>query len=201
MEHLFAKEINGVLIQPSPDEFRGVPNWWTHEPLLRKKGYMPIISPYEDKPGFNAVPLKWHIEKRSETRIEPRQFYEDVHEEDPETHEMVKTGTRMVMRDTEIRLEKSFIIVDEWKYEEIPVPPPEPEPPKQYSKLKLINACKQLEIWDSVKADIQAMGREDEFIAAQNLSGDYPGFDQLVAYFRAKYPTVDVDAILEQSLI
>ena len=201
MELNYAKEVEGVIVYPTDEEFRGIPNWRTHEMALRRRGYMPLAGTPEQRPGCVPIPKTWHKEERTETKIEPRQFYEDVYEEDPETHEMVKTGTRMVIRDTEVQLDKSFILVDEWDYEEIPVPPPAPEPPKQYSKLKLINACKELQIWDSVKADIQAMGKEDEFIAAQDLSSDYPGFDQLVAYFKGKYPSVDVDAILEQSLI
>ena len=193
----YAKIVHDALQYPTSPEFPGIPNWWTHDAALRRKGYMPLVGEAEPREGYRAVPATWHVVEQSETRTEPRQVL--VPDYDPETGE--KTGEHYEMRDVEVTYDTSYIQVDTWDYEEIPVPPPVPEPPKQYSKLKLINACKQLEIWDSVKADIQQLGKEDEFIAAQDLSSDYPGFGQIVAYFKDKYPSVDVDAVLEEAEI
>ena len=81
----------------------------------------------------------------------------------------------------------------------LPEPEPPPPPPKTYSKLKLINACKERDIWTQVKQEIESLGKTDEFIAAQELRSDYPGFDQIVAFFKDEFPSVDVDGILAEA--
>ena len=48
--------------------------------------------------------------------------------------------------------------------------------PIQYSKLKLINAAKAAGKWDDVKAAIQAMNLEDEWLACQFITSDYPAY-------------------------
>ena len=196
MSKVYAKDNAGTLQYPTASEFPGVPNWQTHDALLRRHGYMPLVGEAEPREGYNAVPATWHAVTQSETRIEPRQVL--VPDIDPETGE--KTGEHYEMQDTEVVYDTSYIQIDEWNYIEIPLPPPVVVV-HEYSKLKLINACKEAGIWESVKADIQAMGKEDEFIAAQELKDDYPGFEQVVQFFKDKYRDVDVDAILEQSLI
>jgi len=121
---MYAREIENQLIEPTAAEFAGVPNWQTNEPLLRKRGYLPVVGSAEPREGFVAKPSEWHTVEQSETRIEPRQFEEDVYEPDPETGEPVKTGTRMVMRDMEVEFDTSYIQIDDWIYEQIPTPEP-----------------------------------------------------------------------------
>ena len=48
--------------------------------------------------------------------------------------------------------------------------------PVKYSKLKLINAAKAAGKWDEVKAAIQAMNLEDEWLACQFITSDYPAY-------------------------
>lgn len=48
--------------------------------------------------------------------------------------------------------------------------------PVRYSKLKLINAAKAADKWDDVKAAIQAMNLEDEWLACQFITSDYPAY-------------------------
>ena len=48
--------------------------------------------------------------------------------------------------------------------------------PVKYSKLKLINAAKAAGKWDEVKAAIQAINLEDEWLACQFITSDYPAY-------------------------
>lgn len=48
--------------------------------------------------------------------------------------------------------------------------------PVKYSKLKLINAAKAAGKWADVKAAIQAMNLEDEWLACQFITSDYPAY-------------------------
>lgn len=48
--------------------------------------------------------------------------------------------------------------------------------PIKYSKLKLIIAAKAAGKWDDVKAAIQTMNLEDEWLACQFITSDYPAY-------------------------
>ncbi len=48
--------------------------------------------------------------------------------------------------------------------------------PVKYSKLKLINAAKAAGKWNDVKAAIKAMDLEDEWLACQFITSDYPAY-------------------------
>lgn len=48
--------------------------------------------------------------------------------------------------------------------------------PVKYSKLKLINAAKAAGKWDEVKTAIQTMNLEDEWLACQFITSDYPAY-------------------------
>ena len=48
--------------------------------------------------------------------------------------------------------------------------------PVKYSKLKLITAAKAAGKWDEVKAAIAAMNLEDEWLACQFITSDYPAY-------------------------
>lgn len=121
----WAKDNDGTLRYATAAEFKGIPNWQTHEPACRAKGYFPLIGEAEPREGYNAVPATWHIEQRSETHKEPRQVIVEDWETDPETGERRKTGEHTEMQEMDITLDKSFIQVDTWEY----TPIPEPEPP------------------------------------------------------------------------
>lgn len=118
----YARDNDDTLQYPTASEFPGVPNALTHDSLLRRHGYMPLVGETEPREGYNTVPATWHTVTQSETRVEPRQVL--VPDYDPETHE--KTGEHYEMQDTEVVYDTSYIQIDTWDY--IPIPPPEPEP-------------------------------------------------------------------------
>ena len=80
------------------------------------------------------------------------------------------------------------------------IPDPEPEP-TQYSKLKLIRACKDAGLWTQVKAQIEAADYWDEFVCAQELSTDDAGFMAFVATMRTALGDDTVNQILEASAL
>lgn len=55
----YAKDDNGVLGYPTDEEFRGVPNWQTHDRLLRMRGYLPLVGEADKRDGFAAWPKSW----------------------------------------------------------------------------------------------------------------------------------------------
>ena len=118
----YAKDNAGTLQYPTASEFPGVPNALTHDSLLRRHGYMPLVGEAEPHEGYNAIPATWHTVTQSETRTEPRQVL--VPDIDPETGE--KTGEHYEMQDKPVVYDTSYIQIDTWDY--IPIPPPEPEP-------------------------------------------------------------------------
>lgn len=131
----WAKIVNDTLIHPTTSEFKGVPNWQQHSVLLRKHGYMPqqeFDDPQPPEGDYTREPATWHIVEQSITRVEPRRedpvthepFMEDIYEEDPETHEMKKTGERQITKDVPVTYDTSYIQIDSYKY--TPVVPPEP---------------------------------------------------------------------------
>ena len=77
-------------------------------------------------------------------------------------------------------------------YEWIEPPAPEPQP-KRYSKLKIIRVLG--DAWETYKAQIEAAGVLDQFMAAEYLAADDPVF----AAFLAHVPE-DVKEKLEECL-
>lgn len=120
----WARDNGGTLQYPTPEEFRGIPNYETNEPACRKRGYMPLVGEAEPREGYEAVPHEWHKVEQSVTRIEPRQTIVEDWETDPETGERRKIGEHTEMVDTEITLDKSYIQVDAWVWSKIPDPIP-----------------------------------------------------------------------------
>ena len=80
------------------------------------------------------------------------------------------------------------------------VPDPEPEP-VLYSKLKLIRAMKQAGIWTQVKTQIEASDYWDEFICAQVLASNDPGFTAFVATMRGTLGDDTINQMLEASIL
>ena len=80
------------------------------------------------------------------------------------------------------------------------VPDPEPEP-VLYSKLKLIRAMKQAGIWTQVKDQIEASDYWDEFICAQELASNDPGFMAFVASMRGTLGDDTINQMLEASTL
>ena len=80
------------------------------------------------------------------------------------------------------------------------VPDPEPEP-VLYSKLKLIRAMKQAGIWTQVKTQIEASDYWDEFICAQELASNDPGFMAFVASMRGTLGDDTINQMLEASIL
>ena len=80
------------------------------------------------------------------------------------------------------------------------VPDPEPQP-VLYSKLKLIRAMKQAGIWTQVKTQIEASDYWDEFICAQELASNDPGFMAFVATMRGTLGDDTINQMLEASIL
>lgn len=59
MQH--ARIQDSTLIFPEPDEFRGIPNWTSHDAILRQRGYLPVHGEPEQRDGYTASPKSWHI--------------------------------------------------------------------------------------------------------------------------------------------
>ena len=129
---MYAKIIDNALQYPQASEFRGVPNYATNEPCMRRHGYLPLVGTPESREGHTATPSAWHVVEQSATRIEPRQHTVEDYEKDEETGELRKVGEHTEMVDTEITVDTSYIQIDEWQYTELP-PEPEPEQPEDIS--------------------------------------------------------------------
>ena len=80
------------------------------------------------------------------------------------------------------------------------VPDPAPQP-VLYSKLKLIRAMKQAGIWTQVKDQIEASDYWDEFICAQELASNDPGFTAFVATMRGTLGDDTINQMLEASIL
>ena len=80
------------------------------------------------------------------------------------------------------------------------VPDPEPQP-VLYSKLKLIRAMKQAGIWTQVKDQIEASDYWDEFICAQELASNDPGFMAFVDTMRGTLGDDTINQMLEASTL
>ena len=80
------------------------------------------------------------------------------------------------------------------------VPDPEPQP-TLYSKLKLIRAMKQAGIWTQVKAQIEASDYWDEFICAQELASNDPGFMAFVDSMKSVIGNDTINQMLEASIL
>ena len=81
---------------------------------------------------------------------------------------------------------------------EVPDPAPQPQ---LYSKLKLIRAMKQAGIWTQVKDQIEASDYWDEFICAQELASNDPGFTAFVASMRGTLGDDTINQMLEASIL
>lgn len=80
------------------------------------------------------------------------------------------------------------------------VPDPEPQP-TLYSKLKLIRAMKQAGIWTQVKAQIETSDYWDEFICAQELASNDPGFMAFVDSMKSVIGNDTINQMLEVSIL
>ena len=81
---------------------------------------------------------------------------------------------------------------------EVPDPAPQPQ---LYSKLKLIRAMKQAGIWTQVKTQIEASDYWDEFICAQELASNDPGFMAFVDSMKSVIGNDTINQMLEASIL
>lgn len=196
----YAKDVEGKLVYPTAAEFVGIPNWTQHDRQLRKRGYVPLMGTPEEREGFNAKPITWNYVQQSIVRTEPRQTEEDIFEEDPETHEQHKTGTRIVMQDKQVEVDTSYLEVTSWEYTAIPEPEPEPAPVVAYSKYKLKLACESRGLWEQVKAAIETAGKWESFLLIQTISSDNQELKDTLPDIRAAFGSDVVDAVLAESI-
>jgi hypothetical protein len=213
----YAKIQNGTIIYPQPGEFRNIPNVLSNDALLRRSGYLPLIGEPEPREGFTASPARWHVVEQTEMHTEPRQVFEDVMQEipvggaaegeEPQT-EIRVVGQRMVMRDTEVTTDASYIQVDDWSYEAVPEPPPVVPPPHRYSKLRLHRALDAAGIWETIWHALTEAQRT-YWQEAQELADDDAEFSVALATLRSavqrgdiRLPSgVDIESILAEAEI
>ena len=198
----WAKIVNDALVYASGEEFRGVPNWATHEQRCRKAGYFPLVGEPEDREGYTAEPATWHTVTQSETRDEPRRedpvtkepFMEDILEPDPETGEMKKVGERQVTRIVPVIYDKSYIQVDSWSY--APIPIPEPVLPRQFSKGDLLEALQGCGLYDAAKAIYAAdIDLQIAWAGFADIDMDYPAAQVIMAQYTELFSAENVLAL------
>lgn len=197
----YARDNNGVLEYPKASEFVGIPNWWLHDYQLRKKHYMPMMGEPEDREGYEAVPKTWTTHVSSSVRMEERQENEDVYEEDPVTHERVKTGTRPVMVKKPITVDTSYIQIDTWEYIALPAPDPEPEPVVYYSKYQIQLACQRRGLWEDVKDAIVNAGFQDSWDNIIRISSDNEELKRALPDIKTAFGEKTVEDVLSESVM
>ena len=175
----YAKPVQDSLEYPTDAEFVHIPNWRTHDALLRSRGYLPLSAPAAVPEGKVAVPLRWHVETRTRTVVEPRQAY-------------VEEGgrRRMVMRDETVTFDDSFIAVDEWEYAD---PPATAEAPVTVcTRYEFVNALKTLGMYDALFAAYQGSPELQFYWSTVNeLDRDNADFQRFAAVLEADDATVD----------
>ena len=199
MSEEYAKEVDSTLVFPSDEEFRGIPNWRSHEQAVRSRGYMPLAFVDAEREGFIRVPVAWQVVNQSEPRVEPRAVIVDEYEIDEETGERRKSGSHQEWQDTEIVFDTSFINVTECRFDPIPPPEPEPQPVVTYSKLKIVDKMLEYDIYDTVWQSL-TRNQQIRWENAQVFRTDNQAFADGVAAFKQAFPSIDVDAILEQCI-
>lgn len=192
---IYAKEINGTLVQPVESEFHGVPGWRTHDALLRSKDYLPVhgYPPQED--GKRIVIDSYEKVVSSDETIEPRQTVVIT------TNENGEMTYGYEMEDTPVSIDTSYWIVTAWHYVDLPVPvqpTPAPEPVK-YSKYALKLACEKRGLWEQVKSAIEAAGKWESFLLIQAISSDNAELQEALPGIRQIFGSDVVDAVLEES--
>lgn len=193
----YVKEVNNELVMPRALEFPGVPNWWTHEAKLRDKGYMPRRdTEHEDRPGYIPVPATWHKEEHYEDRDVPQQvIVEDWSEPDPETGERHKIGEHTEIQILPKTFDISWMQIDSYSYEEIPVPP---EPPllRQFSKGDLLEALMALNLYDAAKAIYAAdLDLQIAWAGFASIDMDYPSCQAIMQQYSEFFTPANVEAI------
>ncbi len=75
-------------------------------------------------------------------------------------------------------------------------------PPRTFSKLKLVTALTERNLWQAVKDWLDETGYGDFFIAAQNIREDHPAFKLALAAARTRFslPESEIAAILSSSV-
>lgn len=175
----WVKDNGGTLQYAAASEFKGIPNWQTHEYACRQKGYLPLSGEAEPREGYNAVPATWHKVEQSMTRTEPRQ------------------GGDGQMHDTEITLDRSYIQIDTWDYEPIPVPQPEPV---RYSKYKIQLACQKRNLWGDVKEAIANANLADSWANIVDIASDNPELQTALPAIKTAFGAATVEAVLAESI-
>lgn len=121
---------------PNPADFRGVPNWQTHDALLRSRGYLPLQNEPEEREGYTAEPSRYELVQQTKSVTRSKQVVVPDYEMDPEhpdvfvlnEHgEKIKSGEHTEYQPFTEEVDDSFVRVVAWTYEPILEPEPEPE--------------------------------------------------------------------------
>lgn len=192
---IYAKESNGTLVQPTENEFCGVPGWRTHDALLRSKDYLPVhgYPPHED--GKRIVIDSYEKTVSSTETTEPRQTVVIT------TNENGEMSYGYEMEDTPVSVDTSYWSITAWHYVDLPIPvQPTPGPEVvHYSKYALKQACEKRGLWEQVKSAIEAAGKWESFLLIQAISSDNSELQEALPGIRQIFGSDVVDAVLEES--
>lgn len=76
------------------------------------------------------------------------------------------------------------------------------KPATKYSKLKIIENVEKAGFnWSDIETWMQSVGLYSKWLVAQELSDDYPGFNQIIDLVKQQFPTANVDEILQDSIL
>lgn len=188
---------------PNPADFRGVPNWQTHDSLLRSRGFLPRVGEPEEREGYTAEPSRYELVSQTKTVTRSRQVVVADYEIDPEhpdvfrldeKGEKIKTGEHIEYQPFTEEADDSFVRVVGWDYEPIPEPEPEPAPVVRYSKYRIQLACQKRGIWEQVKAAISEAGMSDSWANIMDIASDNP---ELIATLPAIKEAFGADVVEE----
>lgn len=106
----------------------------------------------------------------------------------------VPTGWTIIVPPSTTKNYKFDASTNEWIIPEIKTIP------KKYSKLFIIRALKEIDLWNTVKETLIANDAWDEWEAATYLLEDDPMFIAMKTMLSTAYPDVNVDTILTKCL-
>lgn len=174
----YGKIQENSLIYPQALEFKGIPNWEENDPLLRRKGYMPIPNWPQEIDDKEIVVDTFETVPSSMIKIEPRPVVIEDYDEQGQ-----KIGQHTEWRDQEIQYDASFISILSSHYEDLP-----PIPQKiVVSKGAFIEALMGVGLYDAVKAIYEKDTDLQIFFAGfKDIDLNYPATQAIIQ----RYPEV-----------
>lgn len=188
---------------PNPAEFKGIPNWHSHDSLLRSRGFVPLVNEHEEREGFAPEPTAYELVTQTKTVTVSRPVTVTDYELDEESNLLLDEDGQPVISGQHTEYQRvtetaddSFIRVTTWDYQ--PISEPEQEPVVVvYSKYKLKCKLVELRLWDQVKSALEASGYWDSFLLVDPLSSDNEELQAALPLLVNRFPDVDIPELLK----